>query len=272
MLVCPREVVDRSVRQHVAERKRIEHALVIRIVALLEEVARFAPADGLHSLDGKLVPTARVFGNDFGEWLGADRVPVERPPRTHGLAHALVEHGGDATTLARRDETIRDDPGSLAMSNEVMLAEQVDDLLERLHHETVGVDPESAVPMEQEGAHEVGAVRYVQPREVDVAVAIAQLVEALWREQSHAWRVRRDRLPARADPRGTWSLPIGPDRQAIARRLAHASVRARERSRRRRRPGKLAREMRCAGHRPDSAEECEVLAIVRIVDAAPPTA
>jgi len=78
------------------------------------------------------------------------------------VTEALVKSVRAAALCWCSDETVRDEARSLAVSYEVVIAQQIQHWPERLHDETIGVDPQSSVSRQQERPDEVGTLRRLE--------------------------------------------------------------------------------------------------------------
>ena len=97
------------------------------------------------------------------------------------------------------------------MADGFMQLQQVENALQRLHGQTVGVYPQAAKALQQVQANKIGTVRHLQARQVNVSVAVAQAVKAFRRQQSQRRAGRTQRAQASANPLGAGSFPVSPD-------------------------------------------------------------
>ena len=169
------------------------------------------------------------------------------------MADAVIEGRRYAAARSGADERVRDEADALAVTDEVMHREDVEQRLKRLHQQTVRVDPEAAISLEEERADVVRTVRSTESGQVDVAVTIAQAIEGLGREQAHSRRVRGDRSAASADPGWAGTFPIAPNGQPLTWPRAGSAVRPGERTRRGGDGRKLLDEPGRFAHGPDTA-------------------
>src|ERR1035438_2853768 len=163
-------------------------------------------------------------GEDRVQRCGPERRPAQRSTSAKGLTHTVVELRRNATSGLRSDKPVRHQAGTFAVADEVVAREEVEHFLKGLEHKAIGVDPEAAVSPEKECADVVRPVWCVEAGEIDVTVPVAQKVEAFGVKNAQPWSMLRDGTAARANPRGTWSLPIGPNGKTVRRGGVFACV------------------------------------------------
>src|SRR5262249_42689366 len=158
------------IRHHVADRTRVERSLMVDDLTRREEFFGFTPADGLDALARQFMPAPRIVRDHCGERIRPDLVPAELPSRSELCAYPLIKDRRNATSWTRGDECIGHQSRPLAVTYEIVLVEQVEHRLQRLHHQAIGVEPHSAKPPKQKRADEIRPMRRMHPRQVDVAI------------------------------------------------------------------------------------------------------